>query len=401
MQWCKRICLAFLGLAVLLQLPFAYNRYKTARLAEAIADLNDRRIVSVDSGYIDYKGVIHVHSFIGGHSTGTFEELIAAATANELDFVVMTEHVSHKFNTAGKTLNGEYEKVLWIGGNEVSTADGNRFLVFDGYDGISRLGGSTTREFLDRMRSGGRRAYIAYPEKFRSGSGKADGIEVFSLNTNARRMNPLTFLLDAAWSYRAYPELTLARYFERPTGALELYDFHTTSGRPVLFAGNDAHSNLGYHIGDDANNKFINFKFDRYETIFRLLRTHVLLPEDVAFSKESLLSAFENGNSYVGFDVLADSSGFVFFSEDASGRKIMGEEVPLAESSLILRSAAPLPARFILFRDGKQVFQSKTVSEIEYAPGSKGAYRVEVYLDSLGAPFDSTPWIMSNPIYIR
>jgi hypothetical protein len=29
----------------------------------------------------------------------------------------------------------------------------------------------------------------------------------------------------------------------------------------------------------------------------------------------------------------------------------------------------------------------------------KGAYRVEVYLDSLG--FTETAWIMSNPIYLR
>jgi hypothetical protein len=30
-----------------------------------------------------------------------------------------------------------------------------------------------------------------------------------------------------------------------------------------------------------------------------------------------------------------------------------------------------------------------------------GAYRVEVYRDDLGQPFDKVPWIISNPIYVR
>ena len=36
--------------------------------------------------------MIHVHSFLGGHSAGTFTEVITGAKANQLDFVIMTEH---------------------------------------------------------------------------------------------------------------------------------------------------------------------------------------------------------------------------------------------------------------------------------------------------------------------
>jgi hypothetical protein len=32
---------------------------------------------------------------------------------------------------------------------------------------------------------------------------------------------------------------------------------------------------------------------------------------------------------------------------------------------------------------------------------SQGTYRVEVYRDDLGSPFDKMPWIISNPIYVR
>jgi hypothetical protein len=33
-------------------------------------------------------------------------------------------------------------------------------------------------------------------------------------------------------------------------------------------------------------------------------------------------------------------------------------------------------------------------------PKESGAYRVEVFLDSLGKPFAQMPWITSNPIYV-
>jgi hypothetical protein len=30
-----------------------------------------------------------------------------------------------------------------------------------------------------------------------------------------------------------------------------------------------------------------------------------------------------------------------------------------------------------------------------------GTYRVEVYQDGLGSPFDKMPWIISDPIYVK
>src|SRR3989442_1416650 len=74
-----------------------------------------------DSEFVDYRGVIHVHTFLGGHSTGTFSELIAAAKANHLDFVIMTEHPQPDFDTSAVTLSGAHAGVLFVNGNEVTT----------------------------------------------------------------------------------------------------------------------------------------------------------------------------------------------------------------------------------------------------------------------------------------
>src|SRR5437016_9411443 len=130
----RKIFVAILVLIVLSQLPFAYRRYRLARLRTAIANLSTQRLRPETSGddYVDYKGVIHVHSSLGGHSTGTFSELIAAAKANQLDFVIMTEHPQPEFDTSAMTLNGIHAGILFVSGNEVATANGDRLLLVAG-----------------------------------------------------------------------------------------------------------------------------------------------------------------------------------------------------------------------------------------------------------------------------
>src|SRR6267378_3502075 len=102
-RWKKTILIVAV-FVFLSQLPFAYRRYKLGRLHAAIEQLNSQRVNNTDGNFVEYKGVIHVHSFLGGHSTGTFEDIIAAAKSNQLNFVVMTEHTSANFNAAAMTL---------------------------------------------------------------------------------------------------------------------------------------------------------------------------------------------------------------------------------------------------------------------------------------------------------
>src|SRR6266404_2474934 len=109
-----------LGILILSQLPFAYRRYRLRRLRNAIQQLAAERIASAATGeMVDYQGVMHVHSSLGGHSTGNFAELISAAKANQLDFVIMTEHPQADFDTAALTLKGLHGGVLFVNGNEV------------------------------------------------------------------------------------------------------------------------------------------------------------------------------------------------------------------------------------------------------------------------------------------
>ena len=397
----KRILLGLLVLLVLAQIPFIYRRYQTGKLADKIVQAQAGRAVPPSPEFSEYKGIIHAHTSLGGHSTGTFDELINAANANGLDFVVMTEHYSDQYDTAALTLNGTYGKTLFVGGNEIDTADGDRFLMVPGGGDAAGLRKMPTGAVLEKLHGEGRLAFITYPEKFRSWDSDFDGDEVFSLHTNAKKMNPFTALFDLVWSYPAYPALTFATYFNRPDENLAKFDQVAAKRKVVFTAGTDAHSNIGFHLfGDDAGNKLINIKIDPYNTTFQLVRVHVLIDRNEPLTRESLVEALKNGHSFIGFDVLGDTSGFRFYAENGAQSCIMGGDLALS-AGVKLRAASPVPARFVLFRDGEKISESTTATEMSADADRPGTYRVEVYQDALGAPFDKMPWIISDPIYLR
>lgn len=400
MRTFKRVLLVAGCLLLVVQIPFAINRYRTARLAAEIEELGKLRGAVPELGFRDHKGVIHVHSFIGGHSTGTFEELISAANDNGLDFVVMTEHVANDFDSAAKTLNERHGRAIWIGGNEASTSDGDKFLVLDGFSELSKLQYGSTAELLGETEGREKLTLVTYPESFKSWDAEFDGIEVFSLHTNAKGMNPFLFLMDAVWSFRSYPELTMARHLRRPAENLARFDKVAGSRQISLFGGSDAHSNIGFHLlGDDANNRLFEMKYDRYGMIFRLMKTHVLIPEKEELNREAVLEALRDGRSFLGFDILGDSSGFAFYAENTDGACFIGTDSE-AEKGSVLRVASPLPARIVILKDGHRVFESEIARSAQFEAEEPGAYRVEAYLDSLGAPFDEMPWVITNPIYV-
>jgi hypothetical protein len=186
-------------------------------------------------------------------------------------------------------------------------------------------------------------------------------------------------------------------HLSRPDENLRKFDEVARKRRITLFAGSDAHSNLGFHLfGDDSGNKHFNLKFDEYATVFRILKTHVLLERDKALTQQALLEALRVGHSFIGFDVLSETTGFSF----SAGDKVMGDDTALSDT-LQFKVAIPQSARIVLLKDGTGIAGASDVREMVFQPKERGTYRVEVFMDSLGKPFDRLPWIISNPIYVK
>jgi hypothetical protein len=375
----KFILLASFLVLLFSQIPFAYRRYKLSRLNSAIQQLNSQRATPArQNGFVDYKGVVHVHSFLGGHSSGTFSEIISAAQANELRFVIMTEHTEKDFDTAAMTLSGMHGGVLFINGNEVNAPNGDHLLVLPGEISIA-----------------------AYPEQFKSlNTPGLNGVEVYNVFTNAKQINPVVAFFDVLWSQRSYPNLIFALYLQRPDEDLKKWDEALGQSRLTVTAGNDAHANVGISLKDSSGKNLLGIQLDPYETSFRLVRLHVLIEQNKALDATSLLDAVKAGHCFVGFDFLSDSSGFSFEAENGSERKIQGDEISLKNDTR-LRVQTPVSSRIVLFKNGAVFADETGISGKEMSLTERGVYRVEVYLPQLGNLVATKPWIISNPIYVR
>ena len=369
----KKFILLIVALLLLFsQAPFAYRRYKLYRLNGAIQDLKTQRHETHRTGVTEYKGVVHVHSFLGGHSTGTFSDIIAAAQANQLQFVIMTEHTEKEFDTAAMTLQGMHGGVLFINGNEVSAVNGDRTLRLP--DDLS---------------------IVAYPEQFQSWETPGlHGVEVYNVFTNARRINPVVAFFDVLWSKRRYPDLIFALYLARPDAALQKWDQALRRTKLTAIAGNDAHANIGVSLNDSSGKTLLGIQLDPYEVSFRLVRLHVLL--DKPLDATSLLAAIRAGHCFIGFDFLGDTAGFSFEAENADGREIQGDEVQLTGETR-LRVRSPIPCRIVIFKDGAVFSDDGGIRDKELVITGRGVYRAEIYLPQLGNQL----WILSNPVYVR
>lgn len=367
----KFILLVVFIVLLLSQTPFAYRRYKLRRLNTAIQQLNLQRTQQQTNGFTEYKGVVHVHSFLGGHSSGTFGEIISAAQANQLQFVIMTEHTEKDFDTAAMTLQGPHGGVLFINGNEVSAENGDRSLVLPGDVSIA-----------------------AYPEEFKNwDAARMNGVEVYNVYTNARRINPVLAFFDVLWSKRSYPDLIFALYLQRPDESLKKWDQALEHTRLTATGGNDAHANVGVSLKDSTGKTLLGIQLDPYATSFRLVRLHVLIEQGKTLDPTNLIDAVRAGHCFIGFDFLGDTSGFMF---EADNGKIQGDEVSLKPETR-LRVRSPVPARIVILKDGAIWNEESGTASKEVAITERGVYRTEIYLPQLG----NLPWIISNPLYVR
>jgi hypothetical protein len=375
----KKVALAFLAVLLLSQLPFAYRRYKLRKLSAAIQQINAQRTTTQTlPQWAEYKGVVHVHSFLGGHSSGTFSDIIAAAKANQLDFVVMTEHTEKDFDTAAMTLKDRHADILFVNGNETVAANGDRLLTLPDKTSIA-----------------------AYPEDFKNWDTPGlNGVEVYNVYTNTRKANPITAFFDVLWSHRAYPDLLFGLYFERPTEGLKKWDQALAHARLTATPGNDAHANVGLSLQDGSGKTLAGIQLDPYATSFRLVRLHVLTNDGKYLPLEHLLEALKSGHCFIGFDLFGDTTGFRFEASTPSETKIQGDEVQL-QNDTRLRIQTPVATRILLFKDGSVIQNESGITTKEFPVTERGVYRVEVYLPEVERIIGEKPWIISNPIYVR
>ncbi len=388
----------------------------------------DREEISLPSEYTDYRGVMHVHSHLSHDSRSKVEEVVAGAKAAGVKIVMFTEHPAPHYDYYKDGHRGIIDGVLLVPGAEQTglqlypQASVPRDLKGP-QPQVDAVGATKGQSFLCHLE-----------ERMDWELDHLTGSEIYNLHADfkdEKRLiqnlrNPLG-LLTMFPGNRQYPQESIGALLDYPADYLRRWDELCQKSRLTGVAANDAHHNQGLRVKLGTDGKFrledalgengiemeaaklpllvkplvaglkpgesrMLLDLDPYERSFRHVSTHFFLKEQ---TEPEVRAALEAGRTYVSFDWLADPTGFNF--QGVRGDKVfeMGSEIPAGE--LQLRSVAPLPARFRLLRDGKEIHQALG-RKFEHTVSEKGNYRLEVWLNLPDGP---QIWILSNPMYVR
>jgi len=345
-------------------------------------------------GYQCVAGVVHVHTTLSD-GAATPDEVIAAARAAGLAFVVITDHN----NLDAKKWEGYRDGLLVIVGTEVSTTAGH-VLGLGIPDPVFRFSGDA-QDALDDIAALGGAAFAAHPTSPRSDfkwSGwdlpGSWGLEVVNGDSQWRAAGWMRLARTLAL-YPLNHDYALLGSLTPSTEALARWDALLARRPAAAIAGADAHGQVPVRK-DQA------LRFPSYVSLFRVARNHVLLSRpltgDASVDGPAIVRALALGRSFVGLDALAPADGFSFTAGGDPDRAhipwSMGDVIP-PEPWLRLRAGGRLPERthLTLLRDGHPMVEAERALDVA-VPGS-GVYRVEARL-----PGWDIPWIVSNPISV-
>jgi len=343
-----------------------------------------------DDGFTRVRGVVHVHTTLSDGG-GTPDDVAAAAKATGLRFVVITDHN----NVDAKPFEGEHDGVLVLVGTEVSTTAGH-VLGLGVRDPAFRFSGDA-RDALEDIRDLGGAAFAAHPrsrrEDFRWTGWDLPGPWGMELING-----------DSQWRAAGWPRLLRtgalyglnARYavlgsLTPPDDTLARWDALLARRDVAGIAGADAHARLVLRK-DQA------VRFPSYESLFALAQDHVVLDRPLTGQPgpdgQAIVDALARGRCYVGLDALAPADDFSFTAEAGGRRFTMGDTVA-PDPRLVLTATGRMPAgaRVRILRNGGEAAEGE--GPLARTAPQPGVYRAEVRV-----PGWSTPWILSNPIYV-
>jgi hypothetical protein len=363
--------------------------------------------------FFDYRGVTNVHTNMSSGS-GDITRVIAAAQAAGLDWLSITD-----LNVFDKpsSLAGYHSNLLVMLDGEYSYLNSR----------LLNIGASTTRHlqgvgrsqvlFADLLSQAKKDPdvgllVLAHPLKpkytwtgpFPPG---LDGLEVINLKSvwqEAWTKNKISFLMSLI-VYPFHEQLALLRLFEAPDEELHLWD-ELTKQRPAIgIAGADAEAKL---IVGGANS-FL--KFPTYETLFSLVRNHVLLRSELTGNAttdfEKLVSALRQGQFYMSLDILGNPKGFNTVLKSKRGQiSPMGSTVEFEEGlqlEIDLPQKPDVPFDTVIYKNGERIMTSNS-QVTNYFISEPGVYRVMVrVIPTMPIPDGKKwiPWIYTNPFYVK
>ena len=433
-----RIALRIIGLGVLLLAVVIlfwlrhalYHRFvQFPREAAAWQALRaQRQPVPALPGWNDYRGILHSHSKFSHDSEVPFEEILRVLKTTGIDFICMSDHPIEGRADFDLQWRGLREGKLFVPGFEMKEG----IMPFGVAPGIVLSNQTDSATLTKQIAENGGLLFFAHPEEPRAWDcPQLVGMEIYNIHVDFKRRGAKFGALvpDLLLNLKRYPEHILRLIFVRPQEFVQHWDELNRTRHITGVAGNDCHQNVGFRgfytpagtirIEDTSprtlkeiklnwltralarfcfgpltpNRKLFHIQLDPYERSGRFANTHVLAR---ALSEPAVLESLRAGRAYVGFDLIAPSSGFQWFAADGTNVTVMGESTTCSPT-VQLTAHSPLPCRFTIVKDGTPVHQQEGRA-VEWKPTGPGKYRVEAELRIVN---DWVPWVYANPIELR
>jgi len=349
--------------------------------------------------YREYAGNLHMHS-VYSDGEAQHSDIVAAAAAAGLDFVIVTDH-----NIRPQGLEGYHGRTLLLVGEEVHNnqrqPQANHLLVYGTEQEMAPYSFGSSTTLIQSVRDRGGVCYIAHPieksSRLRRDLGAIpwvdwpvqhiSGIELWNYMSEFKG---LLWSNLAALVYSFHPDWGIRGPYR---ATLRLWDELLSRGQRLGVIGNaDAHGTT-FSLGPLQRVIF------PYVELFQRVNTHILtrgpITGDLAHDKTVVYEALQAGRTWVAYDRPRSTRGFRFEARSGSARAVCGEELKRL-GAVSLEVVLPSRGDIRLLRDGTCI---KRISgqRLTYTSVEQGIYRVEVHRRYKGL---RVGWIYSSPIYV-
>lgn len=345
----------------------------------------------------EYIGAIHMHSTFSD-GTGEVPDIAKFADEVGLDFIMLTDH-----NTL-RALQEGYERwygnTLLLVGCEINDKENrNHYLAF----GINEAFSTRTpaKKYVSKVKELGGIGFLAHPHEKRQhkehpaypwtewDTEDFTGIEIWN------HMSEWVENLTEENKYRSFLH-PLRTIVAPPPETLKVWDDLNQKRKVVGIGGIDAHAHKYNLVG------FLEVEIFPYKVLFKSIRTHILVDEqikkgksskDIDTSKWMIYNALKDGKCFFANDYVANSKGFRFFAEHSKKKYQMGDTIPDHKNVKLIVLLPGVTAEIKLFRNG-HLIETNNGMDAEFVLNKKGVYRVEVF-------YDNRAWIYSNHIRVN
>lgn len=331
------------------------------------------------SAWRQYVGVIHVHTD-KSDGAASLEEVVAAAKANDVDFVILTDHKTRGYAWDG----GEkwHDGVLVMCAEEVTTPQGH-FLAFetredvgdkldlpDAIEEVHRQAGFTVSVHGQLPKMPGLHPKLPFEE--------SDAIEMWSFTDEfLTRAEPTTIM-----SSIARPD----RLIIGPNRALlNKWDIELGRRQVPAYGGLNAHQRKAPLL--DWKQLF------PFKLAFGTIHTVILskeLPKVAMRARDMVWEALRLGRCYAANQSVNPAKGFEFYWKGPKGQtQWVGAQAEFRPGGRV-HVKLPAEGEIAIRHNGQPLFWG-TGTEISFPAPTPGVYRVEVRLNR-------RLWILSNAI---